>query len=750
MKMRYYSPSANWYQALPLGNGKIAMMVFGGKRTEKLCFNDATLWSGYPKNNDRKEAFENLEKARKMIFEGNADASKFVEDNLHGDYTEAYMPLGNIEIKFSGVKCGKYYRELDLDNAVQTINFDTKRTAFVSYPKGVAVYKAECTHKFGATFSAKSSLRYDVAIEGDILSIFGNAPDYAAPNYLRTHLCPIHYNDGKSMAYCMSVKVVTDGSITTYNKKLKVVDATYIVLYAKTKTGYLSWDKMPIHDVETVKEKCIKSLEKDYDYDAILAEHIADYKSLFDRQKLDIINCDCDTNEVMAEHIADLKNSGVCDVRKLIHNAKKGKLQAELINLLYDYGKFLAIEGSRGSQPLNLQGQWNKDIRPPWSSNLTTNINYEMNYWPISACNLNECLVPYYNAMLEIIERGKQTAKTNFNANGFACNHNVDIWRNTSPVKGCPSYMFAPLLGVWIVNEACYHKLNSSVGLDDDIKYALTQSALFVLDFLVEKDGYLVTCPSTSPELVFKTDNGQASVDYATSFDMSIIRRLFSYCIDAGLDEELTSKIADANSRLYPYKETSFGLNEWHKEYDYNEKGHRHFSPLYPVYPARIFGYYNDKELMDLSYKLYKHRLDNAHSKIGWSASWAICLAGRFHDKITADKVVKAMLKKSIMPNLFDFHPPTYFQIDGNFGFVAGINELLVYEENGVVELLPACIDLIKTGNMSGFVVNGVVINFKWQNGVVTEFSANKPIKLLNKNLAKNIKLVNAEVVENI
>ncbi len=727
----YFRPTRFWHEALPLGNGKTAVMVYGGKSSERLCFNDATFWSGYPQNHDRKEAFENLQKARELIFQGKYSlASHLITDILYGYYSQAYMPLADLKIKFTGVKDRKKYKHsLDLNTALfQAESGSLKRTCFVSYPDNIAVYRAESKEKFGLVLSGDSKVKHSVRVSGKKLLVYGNAPDVALPNYLRTELFPIRYNEKKAMAFCLAACVDTDGNVLYGEKRIKITGASYVNIYSVTGTGFSGYDKMPVSDCEKVIAYTVKNL-KVYDYHKIIQSHISDYKALYDRHKL-----------VIGE------NSDK-DVPSLIETAKSGKSAPDLISLLYNYGKYLTIAGSRDSQPLNLQGQWNHSVRPPWSSNLTTNINYEMNYWHTSAVGLQECLKPFYKATREIVERGKNTAKVNFGAKGFACNHNVDIWRNTSPVKGDAEYMYAPLCGAWIVNETVAHQLNGGKGFDKDTLYALEQSVLFILDYLVEKDGYLFTCPSASPELRFNASDGSASVDYAGAFEMSVIRRAFSYALESPMSENIKQRIREAEKKLYPYRKCKFGLAEWHKEFDFNEKGHRHFSPLYGVYPGKTIGYYKDKELFELNYKLFKVRTDNAHSSIGWSAAWAICLAGRFHDKDTASKTVKSMLAKSIMKNLFDFHPPVFFQIDGNFGFVAGINELLVYEEDGIIELLPACIDELKCGSISGHVVNGIRIDFEWQNGQVIKFTADKHVRLRNKNISPKAVLENAELI---
>lgn len=725
--IKYTKAAKIWREALPLGNGYMGLMIYGSLKKERLCFNDGTLWSGYPKDYNSKVSLDNLENVRKLIFEGkNAEADALCEEKLTGFYSEAFMPLGEISLKFSGLDKTDYSRSLDLSTAVHTVKSKgcTAET-FSSYPDKISVYKIKTDKPFSVKIKAKSKLKYEVGTEKNNLFLLGNAPDYAAPNYLRTELHPIRYNEKKGMAFCLQTQVQTNGEICYKSNYIKVKNATELTLYFATATGFNGFDKMPETSRNTVKQKCkvlLNSVSKDYD--TLKTNHIDDYSSLYNNQRISF-NCNNDTN-------AD----------KLLKSVKNGNDEKALTELLYNYGKYMIISGSRkGGQALNLQGIWNNSVRPPWSSNYTVNINTEMNYWGASRSGLSECIEPLIQMVYEALQNGRKTAEINYGCRGFACNHNVDLWRKTPPVKGDANYMFAPLCGVWLSNEIYAHYINGFLeDYTDKIKEIVTESARFACDFLVMHDGKYVVCPSPSPENVFSHNGKNCKLDYASAFDMGLVKQAFQNALELTDDNELKAEIKDKTLLLYPFKEGKNGICEWHTDYEAPEPGHRHFSPLYAFYPANVIGFYTDKKQTEWVRNLFKTRTDNSTQYIGWSAAWAICLSARLREKETAQKVIRSMLCHSVFKNLFCVHPPFYFQIDGNLGFVAGINEMLITEENGIVELIPALPDNFgKSGEVRNMVVNGAKISFKWQNGLITEIHSNKPVKILNKHLQSEL-----------
>lgn len=725
--IKYTKAAKIWREALPLGNGYMGLMIYGSLKKERLCFNDGTLWSGYPKNYNSKVSLDNLENVRKLIFEGkNAEADALCEEKLTGFYSEAFMPLGEISLKFSGLDKTDYSRSLDLSTAVHTVKSKgCTAEAFSSYPDKISVYRIKTDKPFSVKIKAKSKLKYEVGTEKNNLFLLGNAPDYAAPNYLRTELHPIRYNEKKGMAFCLQAQIQTNGKICRNSNHIKVKNATELTLYFATATGFNSYDEVPETNRNAVKQKCkalLNSVSKDYN--TLKTNHIGNYSSLYNNQRISF-NCD---NDITAD--------------ALLKSVKNGDDEKALTELLYNYGKYMIISGSRnGGQALNLQGIWNNSVRPPWSSNYTVNINTEMNYWGASRSGLSDCIEPLINMVYETMQNGRKTAKINYGCHGFACNHNVDLWRKTPPVKGDCNYMFSPLCGVWLSNEIYSHYKNGFLeDYTDKIEEIVTESARFACDFLVMHDGKYVICPSASPENVFTHNGKTCKLDYASAFDMGLVRQAFQNALELSDDNELKTEIKEKTPLLYPFKEGKNGICEWHKDYETPEPGHRHFSPLYAFYPANVIGFYSNKNQTEWVRNLFKTRTDNSTQYIGWSAAWAICLSARLREKETAQKVIRSMLCHSVFKNLFCVHPPFYFQIDGNLGFVAGINEMLITEENGIVELIPALPDNFgKSGEVRNMVVNGAKISFKWQNGLVTEIYSDKPVKILNKHLQSEL-----------
>lgn len=724
--IRFNETAKRWREALPIGNGFTGVMIYGSHKSERLCFNDGTLWSGYPKDYNSAESLENLEKVRKLIFEGrNSEADALCEKKLTGFYSEAFMPLGDILLDFKGTNRKIISRSLDLSTGVHTVLSGTcKSEAFSSYPDKVTAYRVQSVKPVSVKISAESKLHSSVSVHSGVLSLFGNAPDYAAPNYLRTEPNPIRYNEGMAMAFCLCAQVYTNGTVINEKYCIKVKNATEITVYFATATGFNGFNKMPTADTCAVVKKCKAQLGGVIkNFDDIKKRHIEDFSALYNKQSVSF-NCDTDIP-------AD----------ELIKYVKSGGDEKAFCELLYNYGKYMIISSSRkGGQALNLQGIWNNSVRPPWSSNYTVNINTQMNYWGASRSGLSECIEPLIQMVYEALETGRKTAEINYGCRGFACNHNVDLWRKTPPVQGDANYMFAPLCGVWLSNEIFTHYENGFLGeYEDKIKEIVTESAKFACDFLVLHEGKYVVCPSVSPENSFKSNGKTCKLDYASAFDMGLVRQAFFNALQISDDEELKAEITEKLPALYPFIKGENGICEWHKYYETPEKGHRHFSPLYAFYPGNIIGYNENPEETKWIHDLFKYRLANSGQHIGWSAAWAICLSARLRDADTAKTVIRNLLCHAVFKNLFCVHPPFLFQIDGNLGFVAGINEMLLTEEKDVVTLIPALPEnFALSGEVRDMVVKGAKISFKWQNGEIIEISADKKVTVSSENISEN------------
>lgn len=723
-KLIYEKPAKKWNEALPIGNGKTGVMVFGGKTKEVLCFNDSTLWSGYPKNQDNPASLEYLQSVRDLIFKGKySEAEKIAEERLTGDYSEGYWPLGELDIKFKKTSKKDYTRLLNIEEAVQAVYTQgVRRECFASYPDNVVCYSVNSIKPFGMVLSAKGHKNYNVFTDGEYINLVGNAPDNVVPNY-KPNFKPIVYKEMQGMSYALRAKFVTDGILTGTSSKIIVKKATKLYIFIATATGFNGFDQMPATDTDVALQKCKDILDNvGVDYEAIKERHIADYQAIYSKNVFSL-------NENVSSITA-----------KMVKIAHKYTVENNLIELMYNYGKYLTIAGSRkGGQALNLQGIWNNDIRPAWSSNYTTNINAEMNYWGASNSNLSECVAPFIDMVYEIMQRGKATAEVNYGCRGFCCNHNADIWRKTAPVKGSPAYSIAPLCGVWLANEVYNHyKTSNLTEYEAKVKEIVENAALFANDYLVIHDDKYVTCPSSSPEARFNANGKNASLGIASAFDMGIIKQAFNNYLECGTNVALTEDINAKIPMLHPFVKGANGIEEWKGDLPITEAGHRHFSPLYAFYPANLIKYYGNDEELQMIIDLYKYRMDYAKGHIGWSDTWALCIAGRMHSSEKALDIVRNFLKHNISLNLFGVHKPKIFQIDANFGYVAGINSMLVYAQDDFVELLPAVPKEWPEGEVKGYVVNGIEISFKWSKGYIYELSANQPINVKNYRLASN------------
>lgn len=720
----YNAPARRWREALPIGNGHTGVMIYGGKNRETLCFNDDTLWSGYPKDYNNAQSLEYLGKVRELIFSGrNIEADKLAQEKLCGFYSEAYMPLGDAIIKISTARGNNYSRALDLNTAVHTVKCgNTVREAFASNPDNVVCCHIKSEKLFSADITLKSKLHHTVKTD-NCLILSGNAPDYSAPNYLRTQRHPIRYDKHKGMAFALCCKVITDGTVSYSDTHMKIKNAAYATLYFATATGFKAFDKMPDTNRENIIKQCTAKLNIPKSYHDIKSDHIKDYQALYNKSSISFLS----ENDLPTD--------------KLLSMAKSGKTPSSLTELFYNFGKYMLISGSRrGSQALNLQGIWNKDVRPAWSSNYTVNINTQMNYWGVSRANLDECAEPLLSMVYEALQNGRKTAEINYGCKGFACNHNVDLWRKTAPVQGSCNYMLEPLCGVWLSNEVFAHYHNGALqSYKDKVLEIVRESAQFSADYLVLHNGKYVVCPSPSAENNFLIDGKNCTLDYASAFDMALVKQAFDNYISFDFDDELSNRIKEIQPDLYDFQFGENGICEYHKDYEMPERGHRHFSPLYAFYPANVIKYYENSTQTQQVRKLFYDRIGHCSQYIGWSAAWGICLSARLHDKENVKKIINRFLAHSVFKNLFCVHPPFLFQIDGNLGFVAGIHEMLIYEENGAVELLPALPDDIPNGRAENLLVNGAGLSFEWKNSKITRISADKQICIMNSNLADDV-----------
>ena len=709
--MLWYEKSAErWEESLPIGNGSLGAMILGGAEEEILGLNEESVWSGYYKDKNNAKAADCLEEVRSLVFSGkNKEAERLIQNNMLGEYNESYLPLGNLKLKFAygSGKEGKaegYRRQLDLENAVAQVSYTCnevhyQREYFASYPaKAIFVLLTADKPVMDFTISFISQLCLAVSAEDGALQVTGRCPEHVDPSYLPEREGSV-VQGTKGMQVNAEFRVVScDGQVREEGEMLHVSGASRCLLM-------ISAMRQPV-------------LPDNMDYEALKAAHIQDYRSIYDKVEL---------------YLGEQKDLPTEERLELL---KKGEEDNGLYGLFFQYGRYLLIASSReGSLPANLQGIWSWELRAPWSSNWTININTQMNYWHALSCNLEECLEPYIRFVERVSEEGKKTAAVNYHCRGSVAHHNVDYWGNTSPVgvpqgekageDGCVNWAFWPMGGAWLTQEIfrAYEYSGDEEYLKNTAAPIIREAALFLNDWLVEYQGEWVTCPSTSPENQFRLPDGQITgLTYASAMDMAIVKEVFTHycriCEILGTQDALYKEICEKMPRLAPFRTGSFGqLLEWHEEYEEPEPGHRHASHLYGLFPAEVFA--GDAKLTEACRVSLMHRLENGGGHTGWSCAWIINLFAVLKDGEKAYEYLRTLLTRSTYTNLWDAHPP--FQIDGNFGGTAGIANMLVQDRGGSVTLLPALPAQFKEGYVKGLCIKGrKCVDISWKDGKET------------------------------
>ena len=749
MKLWYRQPAEAWEETLPIGNGSLGAMIWGGVDREMFGLNEESIWSGYVKDKNNPGAYPYLEQVRQLIFDGKClEADRMIYENMMGEFNESYLPLGNLKMEFvyaqqEGAEeqsVSNYVRELNLDDGTVKVSYDRsgyhyEREYFASYPAKAILVRIRGEKSFQMTLTMDSLLQYQCVAEKDSLTFYGKCPEHIDPSYMPTRPESVVWGK-RGMDVQADIRVMfCDGNVEGLEDRLVISQAKECVLLISAVKEPCIVPGVTCEDAQASCEKVRngEEIHARYEglrvhgeeiralYEELRTEHIRDYQAIYNKVEL---------------YLGEQK---ALPTDERLAALKAGEKDNGLYALYFQYGRYLLIASSReGSLPPNLQGIWSWELRAPWSSNYTVNINTQMNYWLAQSCNLQECMEPYFRFMERICEEGKKTAGIHYGCRGFVLHHNADYWCNTNPVGLLPGQKtssaefvqsaFWPMGGAWMTLELFKaYEYNPDETYLKDIAYPITREAvLFLADWLVEYQGEYVTCPSVSPENSYINANGKrVRSTISSAMDIAIVSEVFDnyirMCGILKITDELLTEVKEKRKRLSPLQIGSYGqLLEWREEYEEWEPGHRHLSHLCGLFPGELLA--GDEKLTEACRISLMHRLENGGGHTGWSCAWIINLFTALKDGEKAYEYLRTLLTRSTYPNLWDAHPP--FQIDGNFGGTAAIANMLVQDRGGKVEILPALPKQFESGWVKGLCIKGgKTVDIAWSKaGEVKEY----------------------------